>query len=149
MKKFFAATLLALFIVLTSSASATSSDTVYWHSDGDLPVWVQRNDGSMLVFRISSARLLDITFKSSAPFDEFIVFDVYEIESDGSVSEHPIGSNGGYGMFYNSSRKTYSVVYRESRRFPDGQQIDIENPYQRKICAMLVRESHQHGRISS
>ena len=149
MKKVLAMTIFALFVAITGSVNAASSDTVYWKGDSDLPIWVERDDGSKMVFRISSARMLDMNFKSSFRYREFIVFDVYEMESNGSVEEHPVGSNGGYGMFYNPSTEEYMVVYRESRRFPKGQELTIDNPYQRKICAMLVHESHQHGKLST
>ena len=148
MKKFLSILMLALFVAVMSSANAAAVETVYLNGDSDLPIWVERNDGSKMVFRISSARMLDMNFKSSFRYREFILFDVYEIESNGSVEEHPVGPNGGYGMFYNPSTEEYMVVYRESRRFPNGQELTIDNPYQRKICAMLVRESHQHGKLS-
>ena len=62
-----------------------------------------------------------MNFKSSVPYREFMVFDAYEIESDGSVDAHSVDTNGDCGMFY--------------------------NPYQRKICAMFVRESHQYDKL--
>lgn len=106
------------------------------------PIWVARDDGSMVVFKISSARELDANFKENK---KLVLFDVYDIESNGKITEHPIGPNGGYGLFYNQYE--YLVFYPESERFPNGQHIKIENSYQTKICNMLIHESRQNDKI--
>lgn len=128
-----------------NSAQKTTTKTndvkiEYWKGDTDCPIWVLRDDNSMLVFRISSARELDAAFTKNR---KLLLFDVYEIESNGSIKESQAGHNG-YGLLYNAD--TYVVLYPESRRFPSGQELKIENQYQLKICNMLIRESRLHDK---
>lgn len=142
MKNFFFKILCVFLLILSANVQivgAVDSDTVYYQGDTNYPIWVERSDGSMIVFKISSAREADLQFKQGK---KLIVFDAYEYETDGSVTKHPVGPNGGYGLLYNS--QSYWIFYPESKRFPDGQQLDIENPYQLKICHILIAESRKH-----
>ena len=124
-----------------SKAGSAEVKIEYWKGDTDCPIWVARDDGSMVVFKLSSARELDANFKENK---KLVLFDVCDIESNSKITEHPIGPNGGYGLFYNQYE--YLVFYPESERFPNGQHIKVENPYQTKICNMLIHESRQHDK---
>lgn len=110
----------------------------YWNGDEDFPIWVLRDDKSMIAIRLSTARILDADFTEGR---KLILFDAYDIETDGKITEHLIGPKGGYGLWYNQNTNYYMVFYPESRRFPEGKQIMIENPYQTKICKKLIQSA--------
>ena len=143
MRTFLSAVIFSVTVAVFNFTNAANVEIAYWNGDPDFPIWVERDDNSKVVFKISSARELDAKFTQNR---KLILFDVYDIESNGRIIEHLIGPNGGYGLFYNNN--TFVVFYPESRRFPEGQQIEIENPYQIKICKILINESYQHDKMS-
>ena len=133
MKKFMS--VVALLIILTSSASAATVDTVYWHGDRDCPIFTERDDGSLMVFKISSAR---VKVSDAASGDFMIIFTAYDVDSNGNVTEYTLNGSDNFSILVDGSmRDSYTVRYPHMKRFPRGEIFYVENPYQIKICRMI------------
>lgn len=134
MKKFLSVILLALGIIFgsqiinVSTASAADVDIAYWNGDKNCPIWVERNDGSKIVFKLNSAYIKARDYNG----DTVIELRGYEIDSAGNSDEY------NYSIFvWPNDPIRYEAYYNKSKRFPKGEHFFIENPYQIKICRMI------------
>lgn len=123
--------LLAVGIIFCSQDFATAAEVEieYWKGDSNCPIWVERKDGSMIVFKLDTAYL-----KARDGGDMVIELKGYEIDSGGNIDEY------NYTIFvWPNDPIRYEAFYNRTKRFPQGQHFFIENPYQIKICRMIER----------
>lgn len=134
MKKFLSTVLFVLFVV-TGYTNAATIEPAYWHGDRDLPIFTERPDGSLMVFKISSAR---IKVSDSFSGDFMIIFAAYDVDANGTVTEHAVNSSDNFSIIVDGSKRdSYTVCYPHTKRFPQGEIFYVENPYQIKICRMI------------
>ena len=135
MKMFLICAVLSVIFVLTASADAAAVETAYWKGDRDCPIFTERDDGSLMVFKISSAR---IKVSDAASGDFMIIFTAYDVDSNGAVTELSISDYDHCSIIVDGSmRDSYTVRYPHMKRFPRGEIFYVENPYQIKICRMI------------
>lgn len=121
----------ALFVAVTSSANAASVETAYWHGDSDFPIFTQRDDGSLTIFQISSARI-KVADEYSGDF--MIIFAAYEVDGNGNMTEYAVNGSDNFSILVDGSmRNFYTVRYPHTKRFPRCEIFYVENPYQIKI----------------
>lgn len=120
-----------LFIILSSFIGSSAEDKVdYWNGDKNCPIFTERADKSMVVFRKDSAREVNKKYENGY---KLIAFTGYEVEPDGSYREY-----SAYGIFYNKSDKYYEIYYPETMNFPSGQVFTIKNDYQINVCKVMI-----------
>lgn len=132
MKKFFAVILTAAVIILYNAnfTSAAEVEIAYWKGDTNCPIWVERNDGSKIVFKMDSAYVKAHDYNG----DTIIELKGYEIDAAGNIDEYK------YSIFvWPNDPIRYEAYYNKTKKFPQGQHFFIENPYQIKICRMIER----------
>lgn len=131
MKKVFSAILATVIILYSANfASAAEVEIVYWKGDSNCPIWVERNDGSKIVFKIDSAYVKARDYNG----DTVIELKGYEIDTARNIDEYK------YSIFvWPNDPIRYEAYYNKTKRFPQGQHFFIENPYQIKICRMIER----------
>ena len=112
----------------------------YWKGDKNCPIFVQRDDGSMVVFKKDSAREVDRYYSNG---DKLIVFQGYEVEPDGYFRMY-----GYYGVFYNKSDKFYEVIYPQTMNFPGGQRFTIKNDYQINVCKVMIDAAAKYDKLN-
>ena len=129
--------LLTLGIVFSSQIAtietvfAADVNIAYWNGDTNCPIWVERSDGSKIVFKINSAY---IKARDNFNGDTVIELKGYEIDSMGNSDEY------NYSIFvWPNDEIRYEAYYNKTKRFPNGQHFFIENPYQIKICQMIEK----------
>jgi len=111
-------------------ASAAEVEIAYWKGDSNCPIWVERNDGSKIVFKIDSAYVKARDYNG----DTVIELKGYEIDAAGNIDEYS------YSIFvWPNDPIRYEAYYNKTKRFLQGQHFFIENPYQIKICRMIER----------
>lgn len=128
--------LVLYFIGSGGSSGGNTSGVEYWKGDKNCPIFVERDDGSMVVFKKSSAREVDKTYSNG---DKVFIFTGYEVSYDGYFQEY-----GWYGVIYNDKQNYYEVFYPQTPTFPDGQRVNINNDYQRKVCNAMMKAAADH-----
>lgn len=130
MKKILSVMLFSVVILLSVQVNAAEVKIEYWNGDNNFPIWVERKDGSMIVFKLDSAYIK----ARAADSDTVIELNGYEIDSSGNRDEYR------YSIFvWPNDEIRYEAFYNKTKRFPNGQHFFIENPYQIKICRMIER----------
>ena len=100
-----------------------------------MPIFTERDDGSLMVFRISSARV-KVADQFSGDF--MIIFTAYDVDANGNVTEYAVNGSDNFSILVDGSmRDSYTVRYPHIKRFPKGEIFYVENPYQIKICRMI------------
>ena len=130
LKKFLSVMVLAVGIIFSSQVNAAEVKIEYWNGNSNYPIWVERKDGSMIVFKLDSAYV-----KARDGGDTVIELKGYEIDFYGNQDEY------NYSIFvWPNEPIRYEAFYNKTKRFPKGQHFFIENPYQMKICRMIERQ---------
>lgn len=123
--------LIVLIVLVIGAFSSGAEDKVeYWNGDKNCPIFTERADKSMVVFRKDSAREVNKKYENGY---KLIAFTGYEVEPDGSYREY-----SAYGIFYNKSDKYYEIYYPETLNFPSGQVFTIKNDYQINVCKVMI-----------
>lgn len=143
--------LMMLFAVLSTAGICEAVDndptTVYYRGERDFPVWVERDDYSRIVFRLSTARVIAGSVVKEGDTDALmIIVDGYEIDPSGYITSREIRDarkpSDCYVIMYALHSRTDSfnarVMYPISSRFPNGTLVDVDNPYQFEICAKII-----------
>ena len=119
----------------------TETDYVvdYWNGDLNSPIFIKRNDDSMVTFKKDSARISDKTYENG---NELVVFRGCEVEANGTFVEY-----GYYGIFFDEGKNYYYVCYPKTKHFPEGKQIDIKNQSQQSVCKFMVKAGRDNGTI--
>ena len=123
-----------------SSSSNKNIAVEYWKGDLNSPIFISRDDGSMVTFKKNSARMTD---KKTENGNKLVIFRGCEVNPNGSFKEY-----GYYGIFFDESKNYYYVVYPQTATFPNGKQIDVKNKYQQQVCKDMVTADYENGTIS-
>lgn len=111
----------------------------YWNGDINCPIFTERADGSMVVFKRDSVKELVPDYSSS---NKVILFTGYEIDPSGNFTEY-----GYYGVFYKDSGDYYEVIYPKTAKFPEGERFTISNEYQINVCKVLIKAAAEHEKL--
>lgn len=109
----------------------------YWNGDKNCPIFIKRDDGSMVVFRKDSAQEVDKSYPND---DKLIIFQGYEIDAGGSYRAY------GYGFLYNETDKFYEMFYPQTLNFPNGERFTIKNDYQINVCKVMIRAASKNDK---
>ena len=131
--------LIILGIIIAILGGDGSSGVDYWKGDKNCPIFVERDDGSLVAFKKSTARQVDGNFPNG---DEVFVCTGYEVTYDDFFQEYD-----GYIVIHNDKNDYYGVIYPKTANFPDGYQIDIENDYQRKVLKAIMKASSDNPKL--
>lgn len=118
---------LFLFFNFYSLTSAGNIYIQYFENNENLPIFVERNDGSMVVFKLNSAHLSKKFQPQSG--GSVIAVTGFEIEPSMEYTTHE------YSIW--CDRGEYTVFYPKTPRFPNGENFYVENPYQIKVCRIV------------
>ena len=117
--------------VADTSRAEANVEIAYWKGDRNCPIFVERNDGSMIAFKENTAKISN--FKPSDPNDVVIEFVGYDIDKYGNFKEYT------FSIWFGTRKKEYTVFYPDAlvKKLQKGAAIYIENPYQLKVCNMI------------
>ena len=129
--------LICILAFLSENNSEEKID--YWKGDENCPIFTERDDGSMVVFKKDSVKELVAEYSSS---NKVILFTGYEIDTEGNFTEYEY-----YRVFYKDNGDYYEVVYPKTAKFPEGQRFTISNEYQINVCKVMIKESAKHDKV--
>ena len=134
---------LVLFAIFAFAGAVRESDPKkeidYWKGDINCPIFTERDDGSMVVFKKDSVRELVPDYSSS---NKVILFTGYEVDIEGNFTEY-----GYYGVFYKDSGDYYEVIYPNTAKFPEGHRFTISNEYQINVCKVMIKAATEHEKL--
>ena len=132
--------LIVLFVIFAFVGENQSEKEIdYWNGDINCPIFTERDDGSMVVFRKDTVQEL---VGESPSTNKVILFRGYEVDSEGNFIEY-----GYYGVFYKDSGDYYEILYPKTAKFPEGQRFTISNEYQINVCKVMIKEATKHDKL--
>lgn len=132
--------IISFFMGGDDSKKSENISVEYWKGDLNSPIFTSRDDGSMVTFKINTARMTDSVASNG---NKLVVFRGCEVYPDWSFREY-----GYYGIFFDESKNSYYVVYPKTANFPNGEQIEVKNKYQQKVCKIMIKAGYDNGTIS-
>ena len=129
----------ATTVVENKKKTETAYGFEYWNGDLNSPIFIKRQDGSMVTFKKDSARISDRTYENG---NELVVFRGCEVNPNGTFTEY-----GYYGIFFDEGKNYYYVCYPKTKNFPDGKQIDVKNQRQQDVCKFMIKAGRNNGTI--
>lgn len=130
---------IVIIALFSGDGSKSTSSVEYWKGDPNCPIFVARDDGSLVAFKKNSAREVDEKFPNG---NKVFIFTGCEVNWDDTFQEY-----GWYILIYNEKSDYYEVVYPNTPNFPDGYRIQIDNDYQRKVCNVMIKAAANHEKF--